>query len=111
MRRLVLLLAVALVACQGPPGPVGPAGPAGPPGPGAVVDSDGGADAFMCTPGKQFCRGDEIWACTLSGSDAVFAQDCMINPGDPRYCKEHCGTDVTNGPCCVQVPRDMSGED
>jgi hypothetical protein len=34
------------------------------------------APAVVCEPGKRFCDGEDVWACTRSGTDAILLLTC-----------------------------------
>ena len=65
MRRTLLIL---ITACGPLPGPDGGTHDAGAP--------SGDAGSFVCTPAAPVCVGSDIWACTFSGRDAVWVEDC-----------------------------------
>jgi hypothetical protein len=75
-------MCVVAAGCQGSPEPSSPLAD------GAVV-SDGRAydgpaistdgpvpTSVICRPGEQFCSGNHLWSCTLSGHDATHVEEC-----------------------------------
>lgn len=80
----LLLGLVPACGVEGPPGSQGMQGPPGPPGPQGPMGAmglPGNGSMISCAPGKTFCDGAKIWACTKSGTDAILTMDCAVDLG------------------------------
>ena len=80
MRSCCAVLVGLLSAC-GAEGPRGPEGMQGPPGPQGSTGLPGNGSMITCEPGRAFCDGAKVWACTKSGTDAVLTVDCATDLG------------------------------
>jgi hypothetical protein len=72
----------------------------------AAMSAPGDA-AIACTQGKSFCIANQIWQCTLSGSDATLKQTCDPTPvvatsNNSYTCFEDCSSKgINTSPCCT----------
>lgn len=76
-----LILGALSCGAEGPPGPPGMQGPPGSQGEMGQMGLPGNGSMISCEPGRSFCDGAKIWACTKSGTDALLTMDCATDLG------------------------------